>query len=262
MPEIDLERRDFFKLLGGGLVLLLTLEESGSAQQSRRGDARPPELAAWLHIGEDGTVTVYTGKAEAGQNIRTSLAQAVAEELRAPIGVIQFVMADTDLTPYDMGTFDSRTTPVMGAQMKKVGAAAREALIDLAAEKWKVDRTSISVAGGKVRNTASGESIGFGELTRGQKLMKTVDGAAVTPTSEWKLLGTSAPKVNARDMVTGVHRYTTDLVRPEHAVWTCAAAHRIQGQAHDVRCPGSRPNSKTSWSFATATSWARWRRTS
>ena len=214
MPEIDLERRDFFKLLGGGLVLLLTLEESGSAQQSRRGDARPPELAAWLHIGQDGTVTVYTGKVEAGQNIRTSLAQAVAEELRAPIGVIQFVMADTDLTPYDMGTFDSRTTPVMAAQMKKVGAAAREALIDLAAEKWKVDRTSISVAGGKVRNTASGESIGFGELTRGQKLMKTVDGAAITPTSEWKLLGTSAPKVNARDMVTGVHRFTTDLVRP------------------------------------------------
>ena len=53
-------------------------------------------------------------------------------------------MADTDLTPYDMGTFGSRTTPLMAPQMKKVGAAAREALIDLAAGKWKVDRASIS----------------------------------------------------------------------------------------------------------------------
>ncbi len=215
----ELQRRDFFKFLGGGLVLLLALDGTASAQESgrgpaMRGDARPPELAAWLHIGEDGTITVYTGKVEVGQNIRTSLAQAVAEELRAPIGSVQLVMADTDLTPYDMGTFGSRTTPLMAPQMKKVGAAAREALIDLAAEKWKVDRTSVSVAGGKVKNNASGESIGFGELTRGQKLMKTVDGAAVTPPNEWKLEGTSAPKVNARDMVTGAHRYTSDLVRP------------------------------------------------
>jgi CO/xanthine dehydrogenase Mo-binding subunit len=214
VPEIDLERRDFFKLAAGGLVVLLALEGPGKAQESGRGDARPPELAAWLHIGQDGTITVYTGKVEVGQNIRTSLAQAVAEELRAPIGSVQLVMADTDLTPYDTGTVGSRTTPVMAPQMKKVGAAAREALTDLAAEKWKVDRTSISVAGGKVRNNASGESVGFGELTRGQKLVKAVDGAAITPTSEWKLQGTSAPKVNARDMVTGAHRFTTDLMRP------------------------------------------------
>jgi nicotinate dehydrogenase subunit B len=217
--RFELERRDFFKFLGGGLILLLALDRSASAQESGRspafrGDARPPELAAWLHIGEEGTVTVYTGKVEVGQNIRTSLVQAVAEELRAPIGVVQLVMADTDLTPYDIGTFGSRTTPLMAPQMKKVGAAAREALIDLAAEKWKVDRAVVSVAGGKVKNNASGESIGFGELTRGQKLVKTVDGAMVTPPKEWTLEGTSAPKVNAWAMVTGTHRFTSDLVRP------------------------------------------------
>jgi isoquinoline 1-oxidoreductase len=217
--HFELQRRDFFKFLGGGLVLLLALEGTASAQESGRGaairgDARPPELAAWLHIAEDGTITVYAGKTEMGQNIRTSLAQAVAEELRAPIGSVHLVMADTDLTPYDMGTFGSRTTPLMAPQMKKVGAAAREALIDLAADKWKVDRASVAVTGGKVKNNASGESVGFGELTRGQKLVKTVDGAAVTPASAWTLEGTSAPKVNARDMVTGAHRYTSDLVRP------------------------------------------------
>ncbi|HTB16524.1 MAG TPA: hypothetical protein VK708_00350, partial [Bryobacteraceae bacterium] len=65
----DLQRRDFFKFLGGGLVLLLALDGTAQAQESGRGpairpDARPPELAAWLHIGEDGTITVYTGKTE------------------------------------------------------------------------------------------------------------------------------------------------------------------------------------------------------
>lgn len=217
--RFELERRDFFKFLGGGLVLLLAMDGSAPAQESGarpafRGDARPPELAAWLHIGEDGKITVFTGKTEVGQNIRTSLAQAVAEELRVPINAVQLVMADTDLTPYDMGTFGSRTTPTMAPQMKKVGAAAREALIDLAAGKWKVDRGSIVIAAGKVTNSASGESVGFGELTRGQKLVKTVDGAVVTPPNDWKLEGTSAAKVQARDMVTGAHRYTSDLTRP------------------------------------------------
>src|ERR1700693_3730711 len=98
--RFEVERRDFFKFLSGGLVLLLALESTARAQESgrgaaMRGDARPPELAAWLHIGEDGTVTVYTGKVEVGQNVRTSLAQAVAEELGAPRGAVQRGWADT-----------------------------------------------------------------------------------------------------------------------------------------------------------------------
>ncbi|HTS50514.1 MAG TPA: molybdopterin cofactor-binding domain-containing protein [Bryobacteraceae bacterium] len=217
--RFDLERRDFFKLLGGGLILFLVFDhpadgqESGRAQ-AMRGDVRPPELAAWLHIGEDGSITVYTGKTEMGQNIRTSLAQAVAEELHTPMSAVQLVMADTDLTPYDMGTFGSRTTPTMAPQLKKVGASAREMLMDLAAEKWKTGRASVSIVDGKAKNTASGETIGFGELTKGQQITKTVNGAAVTPADKWTLAGTSAPKVNARDIVTGAHLYTSDIKRP------------------------------------------------
>ena len=77
-------------------------------------------------IGENGKVTVYTGKVEMGQNIRTSLSQAVAEELHVPIEKIEMVMGDTQLTPFDMGTFGSRTTPTMNLQLRKVAAAARE----------------------------------------------------------------------------------------------------------------------------------------
>ncbi len=78
-------------------------------------------------------MTVYTGKVEIGQNIRTSLAQTVADELRVSMGVISLVMADTDLTPFDQGTFGSRTTPTMAPQLARAAATAREMLIDLAA---------------------------------------------------------------------------------------------------------------------------------
>ena len=47
----------------------------------------PQQLSAWLHIGETGMVTVYSGKVEVGQNARTSLTQAVAEELHAPVAL-------------------------------------------------------------------------------------------------------------------------------------------------------------------------------
>ena len=122
-------------MVGGGLVVVAAIpsvfaQESGRGAQTR-GDAA--NLAAWLHIDEQGRVTAYTGKTEIGQNIRTSLAQAVADELRLPLGAISMVMADTDLTPYDAGTFGSQSTPRMGRQLARAAATAREMLIDQAA---------------------------------------------------------------------------------------------------------------------------------
>src|SRR6202030_3377445 len=110
----------------------------------------PKEINAWLHLGENGRVTVYTGKVEMGQNIRTSLSQGVAEELRVPLENIEMVMGDTQLTPFDMGTFGSRTTPTMNLQLRKVAAAAREMLIGLAAAQWQTDRQGLVAVDGKV----------------------------------------------------------------------------------------------------------------
>jgi isoquinoline 1-oxidoreductase len=219
--HFDLARRDFFKVLGGGIVVVLTLkdalavQESGGGRRRGAGESLPQEIGAWLHIGEDSVVTVYTGKVEIGQNIRTSLAQVVAEELRAPMASIRLVMGDTDLTPFDMGTFGSRTTPTMAVQLRKVAAAARELLIDLAAKQWKADRAALVVAGGKITYPQTKQSIDFGLLTKGQKLMKAVgEDVPMTPADQWKIAGTSAPKVNGRAVVAGKHKYTSDLKRP------------------------------------------------
>ncbi len=200
-------------MLGGGILVCLALEETAFAQ--RPGPRGPQDLGAWLHISEAGQVTVYTGKVEVGQNIRTSLSQVVAEELRLPVTAIRLVMADTDLVPSDAGTFGSRTTPDMASQLRRVAAAAREVLLDLAVEQVKVERGALVVAHGKVTHPPSKKSFPFGELTKGKKLTKTVGSdVPVTPIAEWKVAGTLAPKVDGRALVTGKHKYASDVKLP------------------------------------------------
>jgi isoquinoline 1-oxidoreductase len=215
----ELERRDFLKVLGGGVVVCLSVgpmlaQESGGARRGSSSDELPRAIAAWLHFAEDGTVTVYTGKVELGQNIRTSLSQQVAEELRLSLSPVQLVMGDTDLTPFDMGTFGSRTTPTMGPQLRKAAASAREVLIQMAAARWQVDRTSLLAADGRVSDPHTGQSAAYSELVKGQQLTALIaDDAKLTPSGEWRVAGIAAPKVNGRAFVTGAHKYTPDLNR-------------------------------------------------
>jgi isoquinoline 1-oxidoreductase len=213
----DVDRRGFLKVLGGGLLVCLYVPRAVGQESGRfRGAPElPTEISAWLHIGQDGRITVFTGKVEMGQNIRTSLAQQVAEELRVPVDAIAIVMGDTEKTPWDAGTFGSRTTPTMGRQLRAVAATARERLIDLAAGRWKADRAALKAEGGKVVNPAGGQGLAYGELTRGQELVAVVaETAPVTPPREWKVAGTAVPKVGGRDFVAGKHAYTSDVVRP------------------------------------------------
>ncbi len=124
-------------------------------------------------------------------------------------------MGDTDLTPYDAGTFGSRTIPLMAPQLRKAAAAAREVLIDLAAEHWKIGRASIEVRDGKVIDQRTDKAIEFGRLTKGQKLLEVIPSDAhTTPADQWKVAGKSITKVDGRAYVTGKHRYTSDLKQP------------------------------------------------
>lgn len=213
--RFELGRRDFFKFLGGGLVVALVVREGLALQRpgrGRGGPSLPDEISAWLHVAEDGSATVYTGKVEVGQDIRTELSQVVAEELRLPVASVRLVMGDTDLTPFDMGTFGSMTTRVMVPQLRKVAAAAREVLVDLAADYSKADRSRLVAADGRVRNTVTGKSFRYGELTKGQKITKAIgDDPPMTNPDQWKIEGKAVKKVNARTFVTGKHKYASDI---------------------------------------------------
>jgi isoquinoline 1-oxidoreductase len=219
--SFELKRREFFKLLGCGMLVGLSAGKSLLAQgppqggRSRYGEDLPESIDAWLHLSETGAVTVYTGKAEMGQNIRTSLTQQVAEELRVPLSSIQLVMADTALTPFDLGTFGSRTTPTMGPQLRRVACAARNALVSMAAAQWHTDAASLVAQDGKISDPHSQRSISYGELTKGQQLVKMIgDDPDVEAPKDWKVAGTEVAKVDGRQFVTGGHRYASDMVRP------------------------------------------------
>ena len=215
-PQPD--RRDFLKFLGGGILVCLT-HDVAFAQESGRafgGHELPKDLSAWLHIAANGDVKVFTGKVEVGQNIRTSLAQLVAEELRVPFESITMIMGDTDLVPWDMGTFGSRTTPTMGPQLRTMAVAARLMLIDMAAMRWNIDAAGLVAGDGKVTDPKTSRSITYGELTRDEKLVKTVSADQhLTPATGWKIAGTAVPKAEGREFVTGKHKYPSDIVRPE-----------------------------------------------
>jgi len=220
--HFDLDRREFFRLLGAGILVVSIARQASMAQESGgrvrqwRGDSLPNEIDAWLHISESGKVTVYTGKVEVGQNIRTSLTQAVAEELHVPTKNIEIVMGDTKLTPFDMGTFGSRTTPTMNLQLRKVAAAARDALIDLAATQWQSDRKNLVAIDGEVRNPQTKRSVEYAALLKGRQLTQTVPAEdPLTPAIGWTVAGQSLPKVDGRDFVTGKHLYPSDVKLPD-----------------------------------------------
>jgi isoquinoline 1-oxidoreductase len=178
--DFPLDRRGFFKTLGAGIVVASLMEGQ------RGGPAAPKEIGAWLHIGTNGLVTAFTGKVEVGQNARTSLTQAVAEELGAPMGSVEMVMGDTDRTPYDMGTFGSMTTPQMVPLLRRAAAAARRLLPE---GDWA--------------------HIDFSKID--EKLAHASTEGAFKPTAEWTVMGTSARKVHGRDIVTGAHKYASDM---------------------------------------------------
>ncbi len=213
-------RRDFFKILGAGLFIAVAISKAEAAQESgvRRNpeDSLPEEISAWLHIGEDGRITGFTGKVEVGQNIRTSLTQAIAEELKAPVESISLVMGDTQLVPFDMGTFGSRTTPTMNLRLRRVSAAAREVLLAMAAKQWNVEPSHLKAEAGKILDTQSTRSLTYAQLVKGQQIAQVIPAEdPLIPPREWTVAGQPVPKINGRDFVTGKHLYPSDQKLPD-----------------------------------------------
>jgi len=219
--QFDLSRRAFVQILGAGLLITTA---AGAALAQRRGGfgagSRPSiTVAARVHIGEDGAITVMTGKVEVGQGGRAELTQAAAEELRVAPGRIHLVMGDTQLCPDDGVTAGSRTTPSSVPAVRKGAAAARGLLVALACERWKVEPGSVEVRDGVITHAATKRTVTYADLAKTADVAKAFEKAipsdvAVTEVKEWKVLGTSLPRPNRRDLVTGTHRFPSDIERP------------------------------------------------
>jgi len=215
------DRRDFIKAFGLGIVFIVpasrVLAQQRGQGESGRGGANqnlPNDIEAWIHIDEKGEVTAFTGKVEVGQNTRTTLTQSVADELHVPLSSVHLVMGDTDLTPFDLGTFGSRSTPTMAPQLRKAAAAAREVLITMAAEQLNVAPGDLRIVDARFLNHDKSETLTLAEVAKGRKLVKVIpDNITITQPKDWTIAGTSVTKVDARSYVSGKHRYTFDVKR-------------------------------------------------
>jgi isoquinoline 1-oxidoreductase len=215
MTGSGMDRRSFLKVVGGGVVVFLTLDPTELLAQGRR-PPYPSDFNAYLRVGEDGRVSVFTGKIEMGQGVMTSQAQMVAEDLGVSLDVIDMVMGDTDLCPWDMGTFGSLTTRMFGPFLRAAAAEAREVLIDLAAEHLEVPESELVVANGVVSVKGDpSRKVTYGELAKGKTIAKTLDEKAVLRTvAEFNVMGQSAPRFDGVDKVTGAAAYAGDIRRP------------------------------------------------
>ncbi len=211
-PLRGIDRRSFCKLLGGGIVVLVTARPAELfAQQRRRG--YPEDLNAYLRIDENGRVTIFSGKIEMGQGVQTSLAQMAAEELGVGLDSVNMVMGDTDLCPWDQGTHGSMSTRFFGPAVRAAAAEARTVLMNLAAQKLGTPRGKLVVDNGVVSNGS--QKVTYGELAKGKRIARLVDEKAVLRSvGEFKLIGTAPKRLDGREKVSGRAKYAGDVRLP------------------------------------------------
>jgi len=209
------DRRQFLKMVGGGIAVLVVGGPADLfAQQGRR--MYPEDLNAYLLIGADGRVTVFSGKIEMGQGVLTSQAQMAAEELGVALESIDMVLGDTDLCPWDMGTFGSLTTRMFGPSLRAAAAEARAVLLNLAAAKLGAAKTALIVENGVVSVQGNPDrKVTYGELAQGKKIARLLDEKAVLRSvAQFKVMGKSPRRLDGREKVTGAARYAGDLRLP------------------------------------------------
>jgi isoquinoline 1-oxidoreductase len=211
-------RRSFIKITGGGILLYFTFRNLPLfAQEVRRVQQElPSDFNAFLKIGIDGRVTCYTGKIEMGQGVVTSLAQMLADELDVALDSVDMVMGDTDLCPWDMGTFGSMSTHVFGAELRKAGAKAREVLLEMGAENLKVPQENLEINNGIIFNKKNkSQKISYAELAKGNKIdRKSPDEIKIKTPADFKIMNKSFNRRDAFDKVTGKAKYSADIQLP------------------------------------------------
>ena len=165
-----LSRRGFLAGAGALVVSFSILPRLATAQGAEAGNAAAktpalpgslqdaPMLDSWIRIEADGSITVFTGKVEFGQGIKTALIQIAAEELMVEPGRINLVTADTSLTPNEGYTAGSQSMQYSGTAIQNAAAQVRVMLVELAAARFNVSADQLMVQDGAVR-TADGRSL-------------------------------------------------------------------------------------------------------
>lgn len=166
-----------------------------------------------LRIGPDGTITALSGKMDYGQGLRAAYPRIVAEELGVSPSRVHVVLGDTDVVPWDMGTFGSMSIEVDGHELRCAAAFARAVLVARASEQLGAPTAELVIAEGVVRRGAAGPGLSFEELVAGAPITgevpEDVQLATPTPSCPDAPLG-----ADAIDFVTGRAQFVADVRLP------------------------------------------------
>ena len=212
----EMDRRDFMKRIGGGLVIAFSVSDLPLLAGCKKAITDEPGVNAYLRIGEDSRITLYTGKIEMGQGPITSLPMMLADELDVNLDNIDIVMGDTDLCPWDEGTYGSLSTRVFGQVLRAAAAEARAILLKMAEDELSIRADQMEVHHGIVSSRQDkSKSISYAELTRGKEILETIKGEVpLKKASEFRVMGTSRLHADAYSKVTGQAKYAGDVQSP------------------------------------------------
>ena len=217
VQDSGVSRRDFLKLGGAGLFLFFWIGPAEAFQEPARLPARPSyptDFNAYLRIRPDGRVTCFVGKVELGQGAMTSLPMLLAEELDVAYDSVDIVMGDTDVCPWDMGTFGSLSIRQFGPVLQAAGAEARAVLLQMAAERLNAPADRLRVKDGIVTDPQTGKHVSYSELVQGKRIERHIEKVPVKPVSAFVVHGKSPARRDGLDKVTGKGKYAGDVLVP------------------------------------------------
>ncbi|MGD8723834.1 MAG: molybdopterin-dependent oxidoreductase, partial [Desulfobacterales bacterium] len=215
-----ISRREFLKrlgVLGGGIIIgFSTFDRHAWARMQRTGflgAGIPTDFNAFLRIGADNRVVLFTGKIEMGQGTMTSIPQLLAEELYVNVDAVGIVMGDTDLCPWDAGTFGSLSIRHFGVFLREAAAEARGVLLELAADRLKTPIGRLATEDGFVFDRSkTTRRISYGQLTKGNIIEKHLNELPpLKSPSAFETMGKSIPRRDAIEKVTGAAKFSGDI---------------------------------------------------
>lgn len=219
----SVSRREFLKrlgLLGGGIVVYFTIGDPAALARARREGFQtgkvPTNFNAFLTIGADSRVSCRVGKIEMGQGVMTSFAQMMAEELDVPYESVDMVMGDTDLCPWDAGTWGSLSTRVYGTFVREAACEAKGVLKELASDFLSCPVDRLVTKDGMVFDRLSPTNrVGYGQLTAGKLIEKYLkELPPLKPAPEFTISGKPYLRRDSFEKVTGRAKYAGDMRLP------------------------------------------------
>lgn len=205
-------RRDFLRLTAvSGTALLLGVGRATAADEDEK---KPWQPNAWLRVDPDGRVTIFVGKQEMGQGVRTSLPMIVAEELDADWAAIRIVQAEPGPEYQRLGTGGSGSVFGAWRVLRPAAATARAMLVSAAAAAWSVDRAALRTEAGFVIHDASGKRASYGELAAAASKLEIPKDVPLKAAKDFRIVGKRMAGLDNPAIVTGAAKYGFDIRIP------------------------------------------------